>query len=170
MLVCNHVSYVDAMVIAACVRRPIRFVMDHQIFRIPVLSFIFRAMRAIPIAPARVDAALKERAIGEAQAALAAGELVGIFPEGRLTTNGELSAFRPGVQQIVAAVPAPVVPMALSGLWGSLFSRAHPVRLLLKLNGVLAPIAFVVAPPLAPAAATPETLQAIVLELRGDVR
>ncbi len=64
------------------------------------------------------------------------------------------------MQQIVAAVPAPVVPMALSGLWGSLFSRAHPVRLLLKLNGVLAPIAFVVAPPLAPAAATPETLQA----------
>ena len=170
VLVCNHVSYVDAVVIAACVRRPVRFVMDHQIFRIPLLSFIFRAMRAIPIAPARVDATLKERAIGEAQAALAAGEVVGIFPEGRLTENGELGPFRPGVQQIVAAVPAPVVPMALSGLWGSFFSRAYRGRAMRRLRGMFSRIAFVVAPPIEPAAATPEALQTIVARLRGDKR
>ena len=126
VLVCNHVSYVDAVVIAACVRRPVRFVMDDQIFRIPLLSFIFRAMRAIPIAPAKVNATLKERAIGEAQAALAAGEVVGIFPEGRLTEDGELGPFRPGVQQIVAAVPAPIVPMALSRAVGKLLLARLP--------------------------------------------
>ncbi|MGH8801195.1 MAG: 1-acyl-sn-glycerol-3-phosphate acyltransferase, partial [Casimicrobiaceae bacterium] len=170
VLVCNHVSYVDAMVIAACVRRPIRFVIDHQIFRIPFLSFIFRGMRAIPIAPAKVDALLKDRAILEAQNALAAGEVVGIFPEGRLTDSGELSRFRPGVQQIVAAVPAPVVPMALRGLWGSLFSRADPGRVLRRLRHALAPIDLVVAAPVTPAAATPEVLQAIVGRLRGNAR
>lgn len=170
VLVCNHVSYVDAMVISACVPRPIRFVMDHQIFRIPVLSFVFRAMRAIPIASAKVDAALKERAIREAQDALTAGEIVGIFPEGRLTDSGELNRFRPGVQQIVSAVPAPVIPAALRGLWGSLFSRAHTGQAIRRLHGAFASIAFVVAPPLAPAAATPERLQEIVLDLRGDTR
>ena len=170
VLVCNHVSYVDAMVIAACVRRPIRFVMDHQIFRIPVLSFIFRGMRAIPIASAKVDPTLKDRAIREAQAALAAGEVVGIFPEGRLTESGDINRFRPGVQQIVDAMPAPVVPMALRGLWGSLFSRAEPGRALARLRRAFAPIDLVVAAPIDAASATPEALQAIVAGLRGDAR
>jgi hypothetical protein len=170
VLVCNHVSYVDAMVIAACVRRPIRFVMDHQIYRIPVLSFIFRGMRAIPIASAKVDPTLKDRAIREAQAALAAGEVVGIFPEGRLTETGEINRFRAGVQQIIDAVPAPVVPMALRGLWGSLFSRADPGRALRRLRRGFTPIEFVVAAPVNAASATPEALQAIVAGLRGDAR
>jgi 1-acyl-sn-glycerol-3-phosphate acyltransferase len=170
VLVCNHVSYVDAMVISACVPRPIRFVMDHQIFRIPVLSFVFRAMNAIPIASAKVDAALKERAIREAQDALAAGEIVGIFPEGKLTTDGELNVFRPGVQQIVSAVPAPVVPMALSGLWGSMFSHASRGSVFRKFRGVFSRIGLEVAPPLRPAATTPEELRSVVLQLRGDIR
>ncbi|HEX7328892.1 MAG TPA: 1-acyl-sn-glycerol-3-phosphate acyltransferase, partial [Casimicrobiaceae bacterium] len=170
VLVCNHVSYVDAMVISACVHRPIRFVMDHQIFRIPILSFIFRAMRAIPIASAKVDPKLKERAIRAAQDALAAGEVVGIFPEGRLTESGDLNRFRPGVQQIIDAMPAPVVPMALRGLWGSLFSRAGPRRALARLRRAFAPIDLVVAAPIDAARATPEALQAIVGELRGDAR
>ena len=108
MIVCNHVSYVDAIVIAASVRRPIRFVMDHRIFRVPVLSFIFRTMRTIPIAPAKEDATMKDRAFATAKEALEAGEIVGIFPEGRLTETGEMNPFRPGVAQIVAATPVPV--------------------------------------------------------------
>jgi 1-acyl-sn-glycerol-3-phosphate acyltransferase len=170
VVVCNHVSYVDAVVIAACVRRPIRFVMDHRIFRAPMLSFIFRTMRSIPIASAREDPALKERALAEAALALAAGEIVGIFPEGRLTHTGELNRFRPGVQQIIMTTPVPVVPMALRGLWGSLFSRAHKGMAMRRWRGIFSRIALVVAPPVAPAAATPETLQALVLELRGDAR
>jgi len=170
ILVCNHVSYVDPVVIAACVRRPIRFVMDHPIFRIPVLSFIFRTMRTIPIAPAKEDATSKERAFAEAAKALSAGEIVGIFPEGKLTETGELNPFRPGVQQMVATTPVPVIPMALRGLWGSFFSRSHNGKAMRSLRGVFSRIGLVIAPPVPAADVAPEQLQARVLALRGVER
>jgi len=170
IVVCNHVSYVDAVVIAACVRRPIRFVMDHRIFRIPVLSFIFRTMRTIPIAPAKEDARMKDRAFEEAANALAAGEVVGIFPEGQLTDSGEMNRFRPGVQQMVATTPVPVIPMALRGLWGSFFSRSHNGKAMRRLSGLSRRIALVAAPAVPPADVTPERLEARVLALRGDAR
>jgi hypothetical protein len=170
VIVCNHVSYVDAVVIAAMVRRPIRFVMDHRIFAIPVLSFIFRSMRTIPIAPAKEDAAMKDRAFADAAAALREGEIVGIFPEGRLTENGELGAFRPGVQQIVETTPVPVVPMALSGLWGSFFSRSHNGRAMRRLRGVFSQIALVAGPAIPPERVVPDELAGIVLALRGEQR
>ena len=170
VIVCNHVSYVDAVVIAACVRRPIRFVMDHRIFRFPLLSFLFRTMRAIPIAPAREDPALKAAAFDEVRRALEAGEVVGIFPEGRLTDSGELNAFRPGVEQIVSATPVPVVPMALRGLWGSLFSRSSARRAAHRFRSLSSRIGLVAAPPLAPGQATSDALFARVLALRGEAR
>ena len=170
VIACNHVSYVDAVVIAASVRRPIRFVMDHRIFAVPVLSFVFRTMRTIPIAPAREDAALKDKAFDDVRRALEAGEIVGIFPEGRLTDTGEMSAFRPGVSQIVATTPVPVVPMALRGLWGSFFSRASNGRAMRRWRGLFSHIALVAAPPLAPADATPERLRSSFASLRGDAR
>jgi 1-acyl-sn-glycerol-3-phosphate acyltransferase len=123
VIVCNHVSYVDALIILAASPRPIRFVMDHRIFKVPVLSYLFRTMRAIPIAPAKEDPTCKDRAFKEVAKALEAGELVGIFPEGRLTPDGELSEFRAGIEEIVKTTPVPVIPIALKGLWGSLFSR-----------------------------------------------
>jgi 1-acyl-sn-glycerol-3-phosphate acyltransferase len=82
VLVCNHVSFVDPIVIAAASRRPIRFVMDYRIYRTPLISFVFRHMHAIPIAPARDDAAMMEAAFEEVAKALEAGELVAIFPKG----------------------------------------------------------------------------------------
>jgi 1-acyl-sn-glycerol-3-phosphate acyltransferase len=170
IVVCNHVSFVDAVVIAACVRRPIRFVMDHNIFRIPLLSFIFRTMRTIPIASAKEDAQLKERAFDEAADALRAGEIVGIFPEGKLTDDGELGRFRPGVQAMLAKTPVPVVPMALSGLWGSFFSRSHRGKAMRRARGIFSRIAFVVAPPVAPDHVTLDGLQSTVLALRGERR
>ena len=168
IVVCNHVSYVDAVVIAACVRRPIRFVMDHRIFRIPLLSFIFRTMRTIPIAPAKENAQLKERAFAEAADALRAGEIVGIFPEGKLTETGELNPFRPGVQQMLEATPVPVVPMALCGLWGSFFSRSHEGTAMRRIRGAFSRIAFIVAPPVPPERVTLGGLQSTVLALRGE--
>jgi 1-acyl-sn-glycerol-3-phosphate acyltransferase len=170
ILVCNHVSYVDALVIAASIRRPVRFVMDHRIFRLPILSFIFRTMRTIPIASAKEDAAMKDRAFAEAAKALEAGEIVGIFPEGRLTETGEMNPFRPGVQQMVATTPVPVVPMALRGLWGSLFTRSRGGKAMRRWRGPFLRVALVVAPPVAPTAATPERLHAEVLALRGSAR
>jgi 1-acyl-sn-glycerol-3-phosphate acyltransferase len=125
VVICNHVSFVDALIIAAASRRPIRFVMDHRIFRWPIFSFVFKATRAIPIAPEKEDAALKKKAFDDVAEALAAGEVVGIFPEGRITATGEMSPFRPGITQIISRSPVPVIPMGLSGLWGSIFSRMH---------------------------------------------
>jgi hypothetical protein len=170
VVACNHVSYVDAVVIVGCVRRPVRFVMDHRIFAVPVLSFLFRTMRAIPIAPAKEDPALKERAFAEAASVLAEGEVLGIFPEGKLTADGELGDFRPGLSEILARTPAPVVPMALSGLWGSFFSRAADGRAMRRLRGVFSRIALAIGAPLTPDEATPERLRAEVLALRGERR
>ena len=102
--------------------------------------------------------------------ALEAGEVVGIFPEGKLTDTGELNPFRPGIQQIIEATPVPVVPMALSGLWGSFFSRSTNGKALRSLRGIYSRIAFIVAAPVEPARVTLEGLQATVLELRGPRR
>ena len=93
-----------------------------------MLNFIFRTARAIPIAPAREDAALLEKAYNDIDAALRNGELVGIFPEGGLTPDGEIQTFKPGIEKILARTPAPVVPMAVRGLWKSMWSR-HNSRL-----------------------------------------
>ncbi len=170
VLVCNHVSYVDAVVIAACVRRPVRFVMDHRIFAVPLLSFIFRTMRTIPIAPAREDAAMKERAFAAVAEALRNGEVVGIFPEGRLTETGELNPFRPGIRQIVDTTPVPVIPLALRGLWGSFFSRSANGKAMRRWRGMFSRISLVVAPPVPPEQVTLDGLQATVLALRGERR
>jgi 1-acyl-sn-glycerol-3-phosphate acyltransferase len=166
ILVCNHVSYVDALVISAACRRPIRWVMDHHIFKVPLLSFFFRTARAIPIAPAREDPELLERAYERIAGELSAGELVGLFPEGRLTSDGEMNEFRGGVMRILAKAPVPVVPMALSGLWQSLFARnrdklRHAMRLFPKIR-------LAVGEPLAPQQVSPQGLQASVLTLRGE--
>ncbi len=125
ILVCNHVSFIDALILAGCVRRPIRFVMYHKIFHIPVLSFIFRTAKAIPIAGAKEDPELMQRAFDQVGAALDDGEVVCIFPEGKITHDGELNPFKPGVIRILERNPVPVVPLALRGLWGSFFSRRH---------------------------------------------
>jgi 1-acyl-sn-glycerol-3-phosphate acyltransferase len=171
VIVCNHVSFVDALVITAACRRPIRFVMDHRIFRTPLLGFLFRSSRCIPIAPAKEDPVLLERAYDSVAAALDAGELVGLFPEGRITDTGELHPFRPGITRIVNRTPVRVVPLALRGLWGSFFSRkdgpamSRPLR-----RGLFSRIELIGGPALAPDAATPQALHARVAALRGDHR
>ncbi|VVE60800.1 glycerol acyltransferase [Pandoraea captiosa] len=168
VLVCNHVSFADAVVIGASIRRPVRFVMDHRIFRIPVLSWFFRTVGAIPIAPAHEDAAGLERAYGDIAKALDAGDVVCIFPEGKLTASGELQAFRQGVQRIIERSPVPVVPMALRGLWGSFFSRHGGAAMTRPFKrGILNRLELVIGEPVAPAQATPEALRDKVLKLRG---
>ena len=171
VLVCNHVSFVDALIIAAACRRPVRFVMDHAVFRIPVLNFIFRTGRAIPIASARDNPQLVEKAFEDIAAALRNGDLICIFPEGRITDSGELYPFRRGIMRLLERTPVPVVPMALKGLWGSFFSRkdgpamTRPFR-----RGMWSKIGLTVGDPVPPSAVTTEGLQAQVLALRGDWR
>ncbi|UVA77678.1 MFS transporter [Pandoraea commovens] len=168
VLVCNHVSFADAVVIGASIRRPVRFVMDHRIFKIPVLSWFFRTVGAIPIAPAHEDAAGLERAYAQIAKALDAGDVVCIFPEGKLTASGDLQVFRQGVQRIIERSPVPVVPMALRGLWGSFFSRHGGAAMTRPFKrGILNRLELVVGEPVAPAQATPESLRDKVLKLRG---
>jgi 1-acyl-sn-glycerol-3-phosphate acyltransferase len=145
--------------------------MDHRIFKLPVLSFVFRTSGAIPIAPAKEDAAMMERAFGKVAKALRAGDLVAIFPEGRITDTGEMYPFRPGIKRILEATPAPVVPMALRGLWGSFFSRKGGAAMSKPMRFVpFRKIALAVDAPVAAVDAAPERLQAQVLALRGDWR
>ncbi|AON55558.1 1-acyl-sn-glycerol-3-phosphate acyltransferase [Herbaspirillum seropedicae] len=169
VLVCNHVSYVDAIAIMAASPRPVRFVMDHQIFRIPVMSWLFRNVRAIPIAPVKEDPWLTEKAFVDIAQALHEGELVCIFPEGKLTRDGELNPFKGGVQKIIARSPVPVLPMALRGLWGSLFSRdpSNPVARTFK-RGLFSRLELAVGQAIPPEQVSPELLQEKVRELRGQ--
>ena len=168
VLVCNHVSYVDAIVIMAESPRPIRFVMDHHIFRSPFAGWVFRHAKAIPIAPSHEDPEMLTRAYEACARALAEGDLVCIFPEGKLTRTGDLNPFRHGVTEIIRRTPAPVVPIALRGLWGSVFSRGAETRWPRPVQkGVMSRLTLAVGEPLDPAQVTPEGLQQIVTELRG---
>jgi len=168
LLVCNHVSFMDALIIGGSVRRPVRFVMYYKIFEIPVLKFIFRTAKAIPIAGRKENPQLLERAFDEVDRALADGELVCIFPEGGLTRDGTIDTFRPGVEQILARRAVPVVPLALRGLWGSVFSRRDSALGRARLpRRFRARIGLVAGAPLAAAEASAPVLEQRVRELRG---
>lgn len=128
VVVCNHVSFADAILLMAASPRPIYFLMDGNIFKNPVLGFVFRMAKAIPIYPKRDNTQAFDEAFARAQQVLQGGGLLGIFPEGAITRNGEVLRFRKGVKHILdnasqAGLDVPVVPMALSNLWGSFFSR-----------------------------------------------
>jgi 1-acyl-sn-glycerol-3-phosphate acyltransferase len=168
VLVCNHVSFVDALVIGGCVRRPVRFVMDHRIYKLPLLNFVFRTARTIPIAPAKEDPEMLERAFGEIGDALDNGDLVCIFPEGRITETGELQPFRPGIERIIQRNRVPVIPMALRGLWGTFFSRKGGGAMRRFPTHLWSKIALAVGTPLLPTAVSASGLQEVVLTLRGD--
>jgi 1-acyl-sn-glycerol-3-phosphate acyltransferase len=170
LLVCNHVSYMDPLLLMANLRRPVRFVMYYKIFKIPLMSFVFRTAKAIPIAGYKEDATVLQQAYDAIDDALAAGEVVCIFPEGGLTGDGRIAPFRTGVEKILARRPVTVVPLALRGLWGSVWSRRdsrlHRARLPRRFR---ARVELVAGAPLEPIEASAEALEARVNELRGDL-
>lgn len=171
VLIFNHVSFVDPVVVMAAVRRPIRFVMDHAIYRLPVANSIFRRVRTIPIAPAKEDPVIKEDAFVKVAQALRDGDLIGLFPEGRITRDGELNPFRYGVQRITSETPVPVIPMALRGLWGSFFSRRYgPAMRVPSCIRLFRKIELVADEPVPPEKADPAYLKELVATLRGDFR
>ncbi|WP_206862214.1 MFS transporter [Lysobacter changpingensis] len=174
LIVCNHVSYMDALILAASVPRPIRFVMYHRIFNIPVMSWIFRTAKAIPIAGAKEDPELMRRAFDEIDAALAEGELVGIFPEGALTKDGRIAPFKSGVERILERAAArgqvvPVVPMALRNMWTSMWSRRDTRLGRMRVpRRFRAPVDVVAQAPILDAGVDAATLEAQVRQMRGD--
>ncbi len=165
VLVCNHVSFVDWLVIAGSIRRPARFVMDHRIAATPLVSILFRHAKTIPIAPQREDPAMMERAFARVAEELREGELVCIFPEGKLTADGRMNPFRPGIERIVGETPVPVVPMALDGLWGSIFSRKDGPALSKPPRRFRARLRLSIGAPVPPAEVTAAGLEATVKAL-----
>jgi 1-acyl-sn-glycerol-3-phosphate acyltransferase len=161
VVVCNHVSYVDALLLMAASPRPMRFIMDHRIFAVPVLGWLFRLGKAIPVAPQAEDPRAYEVAFDAADRVLAEGDLLCIFPEGAITRDGTLQPFKGGVMKILQRRPTPVVPVALQHLWGSFFSRiergqamARPFR-----RGLFNRVGLVAGPALAPAEVSLELLR-----------
>ena len=170
VLVCNHVSFMDALIIGGACRRPVRFVMDHRIFKTPLLNFIFRTGKAIPIASAREDATLKARAFELIAEELAAGEVVCIFPEGKITYDGELNPFKSGIEEIIQRSPVPVIPMALRGMWGSFFSRRYGAAMQRPPRRFWSRITLVASAPVSADKVSAGDLQQQVLLLRGSER
>ena len=123
LLICNHVSYVDALILAGAVRRPIRFIMEYDIYQNKAFHWFFSGAKAIPICSPRQSKEVYKQAFEQVSQALEEGDIVLIFPEGQITNNGELNTFRPGIETILTKNPVPVVPMVLKGLWGSFFSH-----------------------------------------------
>ena len=176
VLACNHVSFVDPVLLMAASPRPIYFLMDHRIFKMPVLGWLFRLAKAIPIAPRAQDPQAYEAAFAAAAQVLRNGDLLAIFPEGGITSDGTLQPFKGGIAKILEqaqsdGLQVPVVPMALTNLWGSYFSRAErvggkpsamarPFR-----RGVFSRVGLQAGPPLDAQGLTPEALQAQVQSL-----
>jgi 1-acyl-sn-glycerol-3-phosphate acyltransferase len=147
--------------------RPIRFIMDHRIFKIPVLGWLFKLVKAIPIAPQRESAAIYEQAFAEARKVLDEGDLLCIFPEGAITADGELGEFKGGVMKILETHPVPVIPLALQNLWGSFFSRVERGRAMSKpfRRGFKSPVRVVAGAAMAPQDVSPQGLRQRVGDL-----
>ncbi len=169
ILVCNHVSFIDAVILGVCSPRPMVFLMDHRIFKTPGIGWFFRAVKAIPIAPQKEDPQAYEQAFDRAREVLRNGDLLCLFPEGAITKDGRMQPFKAGIMKILASDPVPVIPAALHNLWGSSFSRidgaamARPLR-----RGLFNRIGLVVGEPLSPETVTPEALQVRVQALLDE--
>ena len=172
VLVCNHVSFIDAVLLMAASPRPIYFVMDHRIFKTPILGWFFKLLKAIPIAPRAEDPAMYEAAFEAAAKVLRDGDLLAIFPEGGITKDGQLQPFKGGIMKILEnakrdGVGAPVIPMALTNLWGSYFSRVEKGFAMVRpfRRGVLNRVGLNVGTAMPAATVQPDALQVRIAEL-----
>ena len=170
VVVCNHVSYMDPILLSGSIQRPMRFVMYYKIFDIPLLRFFFKNMKAIPIASAREDEDLMKLAFDKVDAELEAGNIVCIFPEGGITRDGEVQRFRPGIEKIIARRPVPVIPVSLGRLWGSWFSRRKDGGLRRIPGRLFAHVPITVGRAIPATDVTARSLELLVRTQRGDDR
>jgi 1-acyl-sn-glycerol-3-phosphate acyltransferase len=172
VLTCNHVSFVDPVLLMAASPRPIYFVMDHRIFKMPVLGWLFRLAKAIPVAPRAEDPVAYEAAFEAAAKVLRNGDLLAIFPEGGITKDGTLQEFKGGIMKILKnaerdGLNVPVVPMALTNLWGSFFSRIEQGGAMVRpfRRGIFSRVGLNAGPAMLAGQAQPEALHARVAAL-----
>ncbi|WP_136249311.1 1-acyl-sn-glycerol-3-phosphate acyltransferase [Halomonas borealis] len=168
LVVCNHVSFVDALVVGGASPRPLRFLMDRPIYESPWLHWLFKLVGAIPVDSDRRDPGELRRALEQVSQALRAGEVVMLFPEGRLTSDGEIQDFRRGLDLILARDPVPVVPAGLAGLWGSWTSHCGGRALSKPPRRFRARVALYFGAPLAPAEAGRQRVEARVRALKAE--
>ncbi|MGP8290157.1 1-acyl-sn-glycerol-3-phosphate acyltransferase [Vreelandella zhanjiangensis] len=148
LVVCNHVSFMDALVLGGGSPRPLRFVMDQPIFDSPWLKWWFQLVGAIPIESERRSPGALRRTLDEISQALHRGEVVMVFPEGRLTPDGEIHTFRRGLETILARDNVPVIPAGLAGLWGSWTSHYNGKALKKWPSRFRAPVSLHFGPPI----------------------
>lgn len=169
LVLSSHVAFHDFLFAGVAMGRPVRFVMHQHHFRYPALRAFFGACRVIPIAPAKEDPARLAEAMEAIDAALAQGELVVMFPEGRMSEDGSLSEIRPGLERIVARRPVPVIPVVVDGLFGSWMSRAHGEPMSTRPRRFRAPVTIRVGAPIAPEHVTASRVRACMEALlRGE--
>jgi 1-acyl-sn-glycerol-3-phosphate acyltransferase len=164
VLVCNHVTFIDWLVISAACQRPMRFVMHHSFLELPLTGRFFRDVKVIPIAGMKENPAILEAAFHRISQELREAELLCLFPEGKLTTDGEIATFRTGIERILKENPVPVIPMHLGGLWQSVFSRYSPRR---PFGRIWSRVRLVVGEPMPPEGASAALLEEKVRTLAG---
>jgi 1-acyl-sn-glycerol-3-phosphate acyltransferase len=169
VLVCNHVTYVDWLIIASACRQPVHFVIHASIYRLPLLRWILRLAKVVPIESGRRNPATLRRAFAKIDQILRDGGLVCIFPEGRLTRTGRIDHFRPGIERIIRRFPAPVIPLALRGLWGSFFSHKNGPAMRRMPKKIWSPIELTAGQKVHPCMVTAHHLRCTVQKLRGGM-
>ena len=167
VLVCNHVSFIDALIIAGYCKRNVRFVMYHKIFKAPIIGTFFKMANAIPIAPAHEDKAMMQTAFDKIADELANDKVVCIFPEGKLTPNGKIGEFKKGIERIIERSPVPVIPLALRGLWGTWFSRINGNAMSGLPRKFMTKIQLVAGEPISPEDVSAQFLYEKVCDLKG---
>lgn len=168
LVVCNHVSFFDPAILLGVLPRPARFVMWYEFYDIPVINWVFKGLKTIPIGNARERADLVTLAYDKIAEELKAGNIVVIFPEGQITKTGDLNSFQPGIDKILKRTPVTVVPMALQGMWGTWSSRIKGRALTGIPTSLMRKITVATGKPIKPENANRQELYERVLELRGD--
>lgn len=168
LLVCNHVSFIDPVIILALGPRPIRFVMYYWFYELPVVKYMFKGLRSIPIASKREAPDVLQAAMDAIAENLDKGHLVCIFPEGGITRDGEVAKFQPGIDEILKRNPVPVVPLALRGMWGTWFSRYNGRALKGLPRAFMKRISLVSGKPVPAAQANRVSMYEHVAALRGE--
>ncbi len=166
LLVCNHVSYMDALLLSAVCPRLIRFVMEEDYANYPPVRRFLKRAGVIPICARRKGSI--RRAFNDVEQALKDGHIVCIFPEGRLTPDGNIHDFMRGMDIILKRSPVPVIPMAIKGLWGSYFSRQKGTACCGLPSRFWSRIEIEAGSPVMPEQATTQVMQSRVMSLRGD--
>ena len=166
LLIANHISYVDAVLILAALKRPVRFIMSRKMYDLPAINFFCRILNVIPIDRDEDPKAIL-KALSSAHQAIENGELVCIFPEGVLTRTGNMLPFNKGFEHIMKGLDVPIIPLYLDNIWGSIYSFSNG-RYFWKIpRFTLCPVSIVFGKPL-PSNSKTHQVRQVVQELGAE--